>query len=120
LSCTILERLILKLRCKHDFRTPAGLEFPILERDTEKIRKTSHDDGFMSFNDDAHSWTRDIPWLRSVTRMQIWIKGVLTAEDTLKAIEMGCDGIIVSNVGRFLNAPCPILTRTHSARWKTA
>jgi len=30
--------------------------------------------------------------------MEIWIKGVLTAEDTLKAVEMGCDGIIVSNV----------------------
>lgn len=31
--------------------------------------------------------------------MEIWIKGVLTAEDTLKAVEMGCDGILVSNHG---------------------
>lgn len=84
---------------RNDFRTPAGLGFPILERSSEQIRQTTHDDGFMSFNDDAHNWTRDIPWLRSVTKMEIWIKGVLTAEDTLKAIEMGCDGIIVSNHG---------------------
>lgn len=53
----------------------------------------------MTFNDDAHSWAREVPWLRSVTKMEIWIKGVLTAEDTLTAIEMGCDGIIVSNHG---------------------
>lgn len=84
---------------RNDFRTPYGLHFPILERDSEAIRRQSHDDGFTSFNDDAHNWTRDIPWLRSVTGMEIWIKGVLTAEDTLKAIEMGCDGVIVSNHG---------------------
>lgn len=53
----------------------------------------------MSFNDDSHNWAREIPWLRSVTKMEIWIKGIVTAEDTLKAVEMGCDGIIVSNHG---------------------
>lgn len=42
------------------------------------------------------SQAREIPWLRSVTKMEIWIKGVLTAEDTLKAVEMGCDGVLVS------------------------
>jgi (S)-2-hydroxy-acid oxidase len=84
---------------RNDFRTPEGLGFPILERTSEQIRATTLDDGFISLNDDAHNWTRDIPWLQSVTKMEIWIKGVLTAEDTLKAIEMGCDGIIVSNHG---------------------
>jgi len=84
---------------RNDFRTPKGFEFPILEFTNEKIRSTSHDNTFKAFNDDGHNWTRDIPWLRSVTKMEIWIKGVLTAEDTLKAIEMGCDGIIVSNHG---------------------
>lgn len=84
---------------RNDFRTPEGLGFPVLERTSEQIRATTHDSGFMSFNDDAHDWAREIPWLRSVTKMQIWIKGVLTAEDTLKAIETGCDGIVVSNHG---------------------
>ena len=72
---------------------------PILGRSSEQIRQTTHDDGFMSFNDDSHNWAREIPWLRSVTKMEIWIKGIVTAEDTLKAVEMGCDGIIVSNHG---------------------
>ena len=31
--------------------------------------------------------------------MQIWIKGVLTAEDVLLAVEYGCDGVLVSNHG---------------------
>lgn len=84
---------------RNDFRTPEGLGFPVLGRTSEQIRATTHDSGFTSFNDDAHNWARDIPWLRSVTKMEIWIKGVLTAEDTLKAIETGCDGIIVSNHG---------------------
>lgn len=84
---------------RHDFRTPKGLEFPNIGLKTEKIQNQTHDDGFMAFNDDAHNWAREIPWLRSVTKMEIWIKGVLTAEDTLLAIEHGCDGIIVSNHG---------------------
>ena len=31
--------------------------------------------------------------------MQIWIKGVLTAEDTELAVKYGCDGVVVSNHG---------------------
>ena len=84
---------------RNDFRTPDGLGFPNLGWDSERIRRQTHDDSFMNFNDDSHNWARDIPWMRSVTKMEIWIKGVVTAEDTLKAVEMGCDGILVSNHG---------------------
>lgn len=84
---------------RNDFRTPEGLGLPIQGKTSEDIRKSTHDDGFAAFNAMNHSWVKEIPWLRSVTKMEIWIKGVLTAEDTLKAIEMGCDGILVSNHG---------------------
>lgn len=84
---------------RNDFRTPEGLNLPNMERNSEDIRKNTHDDGFANLNSSGHSWAKEIPWLRSVTKMEIWIKGVLTAEDTLKAIEMGCDGILVSNHG---------------------
>jgi (S)-2-hydroxy-acid oxidase len=84
---------------RNDFRTPTGLEFPNLELTTAKIRAQTHDSGFMAFNDDSHNWARDIPWLRSITTMQIWIKGVLTAEDTELAVKYGCDGVVVSNHG---------------------
>lgn len=84
---------------RNDFRTPDGLGFPVIGWTTERIRAQTHDSGFTSFNDDSHNWARDIPWLRSRTKMQIWIKGVLTAEDTELAIQHGCDGVIVSNHG---------------------
>lgn len=89
---------------RHDFRTPEGLHWPILERTSQQIRNTTHDGGFQAFNDDSHSWARDIQWFRDRTvptaaAMQIWVKGVLTAEDTELAIQHGCDGIIVSNHG---------------------
>lgn len=84
---------------RNDFRTPAGLGFPAMGWSSEQIRAGTHGSWFADFTDDAHSWAREVPWLRSVTGMEIWIKGVLTAEDTLKAVEMGCDGIIVSNHG---------------------
>ena len=95
---------------RNDFRTPQGLEFPIVEKTTEVIRKETHDDLFVAFNDDSHHWARDIPWLRSVTKMEIWIKGVLTAEDTELSVKHGCDGILVSNHGgRQLDGVMPTL-----------
>lgn len=96
---------------RNDFRIPEGLGLPIVGWDSERIRRQTHDDMAADLNDDGHNWARDIPWLRSVTRMEIWIKGVVTAEDTLRAVEMGCDGIIVSNHGEqktFLSMDCEI------------
>lgn len=84
---------------RNDFRTPVGLDFPMIEKTTEQIQAQTHDDGFVTFNSDAHSWAQDIAWLRSRTKMQIWIKGILTAEDVLLAREYKCDGVIVSNHG---------------------
>ncbi|PNP60725.1 hypothetical protein FNYG_14551 [Fusarium nygamai] len=49
--------------------------------------------------DSALTWTETIPWLRSQTSMKIILKGVLTAEDALLAVEAGVDAIIVSNHG---------------------
>ena len=96
--------------CKNNFRLPEGLECAVLGWDSPKVRSQNHDSGFAAFNDDSHCWARDIPWLRARTKMQIWIKGVLTAEDTLLAVEHGCDGVIVSNHGgRQLDGVMPTL-----------
>lgn len=84
---------------RNDFRLPRGLSWPILGMTEEKIANQTHDDGFTSFNSSQHSWAKEIPWLRSISKMQIWIKGVLTAEDVMLAVEYGCDGVIVSNHG---------------------
>ncbi len=40
-----------------------------------------------------------IPWLRTITKLPIVLKGILTAEDARLAVENHVDGIIVSNHG---------------------
>lgn len=47
------------------------------------------------------SWENSIPWLKETCgpEMQVWVKGVATAEDALLAVHHGCDGIVVSNHG---------------------
>lgn len=47
------------------------------------------------------SWERDISWLKSQCspEMEVWVKGVSTAEDTYLALQHAVDGIIVSNHG---------------------
>jgi lactate 2-monooxygenase len=41
----------------------------------------------------------DLAWLRGQTELPLLVKGVLTAEDALRARECGTDGIVVSNHG---------------------
>jgi len=47
------------------------------------------------------NWERDIEWLKKECGddMQVWVKGIATAEDALLAVHHGVDGIVVSNHG---------------------
>merc|ERR1719263_1637209 len=40
-----------------------------------------------------------MPWLKSITKMPILLKGVQTGEDAVRAYEAGLDGLLVSNHG---------------------
>jgi len=40
-----------------------------------------------------------ISWLKSLTKLPVIIKGILTAEDAKLAVQHGADAIIVSNHG---------------------
>lgn len=46
----------------------------------------------------ALTWA-DVDWLKALSPLPILLKGILTAEDALLAVEHGVDGIIVSNHG---------------------
>ncbi len=48
---------------------------------------------------DASLTWKSLAWLRSLTSLPIVLKGILTAEDALLAVQHGVDGIIVSNHG---------------------
>lgn len=51
-----------------------------------------------SFIDTSLNW-EDIKWFRSITKMPIVLKGVQSIADSLKAIDYGLDGIVLSNHG---------------------
>lgn len=51
-----------------------------------------------SFIDPSLSW-KDIPWFQSVTKMPILLKGVQRVEDVIRAVDMGLDGVVLSNHG---------------------
>lgn len=47
------------------------------------------------------TWEGDIDWLKKecMPEMQVWLKGIATAEDALLAVHHGVSGIVVSNHG---------------------
>ena len=47
------------------------------------------------------NWERDIGWLKEQCspEMEVWVKGLATAEDAHLAVRHGVDGIVVSNHG---------------------
>ncbi|RDW73535.1 putative L-lactate dehydrogenase-1 [Coleophoma cylindrospora] len=63
-----------------------------------------------NYIDSSLSWA-DLPWLRRNTKLPIILKGVMTAMDAKRAMEAGCEGIVLSNHGgRNLDtSPIPIL-----------
>lgn len=48
--------------------------------------------------DQTLSW-KDVKWFKSITKLPIVAKGILTPEDAVMAVESGCGGILVSNHG---------------------
>ncbi|MGW9550478.1 alpha-hydroxy acid oxidase [Citricoccus zhacaiensis] len=42
---------------------------------------------------------QDLEWIRSVWPGRLFVKGVLTAEDTRRSLDAGADGLVVSNHG---------------------
>lgn len=48
--------------------------------------------------DPSLTW-KEIAWLRTLTKLPLLLKGILTADDAARAIDHGADGVIVSNHG---------------------
>lgn len=64
-------------------------------KEAKKIAAENH----LALNDRSLTWENTIPWLRSQTKLKIIVKGILTAEDALRAVDSGVDALIVSNHG---------------------
>ncbi len=52
-------------------------------------------DGWMA---QSPTW-QDLEWLRGATKLPLLVKGILHPDDAARALDAGCDGIIVSNHG---------------------
>ncbi|OJJ46810.1 hypothetical protein ASPZODRAFT_66565 [Penicilliopsis zonata CBS 506.65] len=81
---------------RNAFALPAGVGYPNLRL---AAMADLVDQGAGLAYEDAWEWDQAIPWIRSVTRLPIWLKGVYTAEDVALAIRHGVDGILISNHG---------------------
>ncbi|KAJ1915466.1 Hydroxyacid oxidase 1 [Mycoemilia scoparia] len=65
----------------------------------DKSESETFGETFGNRGDAGLTWEEGIAWLRSITKLPIILKGVLTAEDTELAVKYGCAGVIVSNHG---------------------
>lgn len=53
---------------------------------------------FLGLLDSAPRW-EDVEWLRSLTDLPILLKGVTCPQDAMRAIDLGMDGLVISNHG---------------------
>ncbi|KAJ4241532.1 hypothetical protein NW757_012231 [Fusarium falciforme] len=87
---------------RNNFTLPDGLEWPnLLSNGRDELGSLEDNPEAPSKHDYDPSidWNSTIPWLRKHTKMEIWIKGVSSADDVVLAIRHGLDGIIISNHG---------------------
>jgi L-lactate dehydrogenase (cytochrome) len=86
-------------RRERDMRNKAKISASVQTKQKEKVPTSQGTTrAISSFLDPALNW-KDVPWLRSITKMPIILKGVQTGEDAIKSYEAGVNGIVVSNHG---------------------
>lgn len=77
------------------FRTPPDVDFALL-RELGVLSGTTPSGGRMERL--PLTW-RDLEWIRGIATLPFLVKGVMQVEDARRCIEIGADGIIVSNHG---------------------
>ncbi|KOX77088.1 Peroxisomal (S)-2-hydroxy-acid oxidase GLO5 [Melipona quadrifasciata] len=92
-----------RLDIKNKFSLPSHLRLGNFEGElSTKINNAESGSGLneyvMSLFDASVTWN-DIKWLKSITKLPLVLKGILTPQDALLAIEYGAAAIVVSNHG---------------------
>jgi 4-hydroxymandelate oxidase len=84
------------------FRLPPGIERPNFRDLTpQAVAGNPRAEGrsIYSPNLDPKLTWEYFDWLRSIAKMPVLLKGLVTSEDATRAVEAGADGIVVSNHG---------------------
>jgi 4-hydroxymandelate oxidase len=93
--CVTIDTPVLGVRTRQfraGFKLPPGVSTP-------HNRRGGGASGNMDPALHSHLQWQDIAWLRSIVRSKLWLKGILHPDDADRAMEMGVDGIMVSNHG---------------------
>ncbi|KAI8713133.1 FMN hydroxy acid dehydrogenase domain-containing protein [Fusarium sp. LHS14.1] len=82
---------------RNSFGIPKGMGYPNILPDVD-LSNLVDQAADLSYEDSV-GWEEAIGWVKSVTKLDIWLKGVYTAEDMALAIEHGVAGVLISNHG---------------------
>ena len=89
---------------RNSFELPEGLWTPNLTADAAQV-VPEPEGGVSPFAasidallDPGLTWD-DLAWLRSITTLPVLVKGIVRADDAVRAVDAGASGIIVSNHG---------------------
>lgn len=79
---------------------------PFRREDMEKVEEETGGTAelLLSTADRDMTWETTIPWLRSITKLPIVLKGIQCVADAVLACEAGVDGILLSNHGGMVHA----------------
>lgn len=83
---------------RNRFALPRGLKFANLEPFLGKNGGSQLAEFFASRHDASLTWG-DLKWLRSLSKLPLWLKGIVRGDDAQRALDAGAAGIIVSNHG---------------------
>lgn len=93
------------LGCRYgqlQFAVPAGIECVHVRGLEQRLKISGNQTRGFGINDalfdPKFNW-RDLEWLRSIAGVPVLLKGVLTVEDAVRAVDAAVEGIIVSNHG---------------------
>ena len=101
--CVTVDTPILGIRDRErraGFHLPPGIERANLQSLGSSVTKMGHFEGGGNYTilDPAINW-ETIAWIRSLTKLPVVLKGVLSPDDAALAVKHGASGIIVSNHG---------------------
>lgn len=84
---------------RNDFSLPAHIDLENLRGSGLPVEvRGGLGSFFLSRHDPRLTW-QDIGWVKDLTPLPLILKGVMTAEDTQRAVDSGIDAVIVSNHG---------------------